>query len=521
MGALKKFFDNAGSVGIGYAFDCAVADAEFKTSVAVFKAQSKRLAKKLPKDVDYISEKKTRPGDKTTAKKNACDEQEPFEDDEFDDDDNIVDEEELEDDEILEKSIPEDSLDKDFLPAVIKEEDDDDIVDLTGAMNQNDILENIDDATETLSDIDAREVKLTILSLLYISCIIRAEQVYKEIDIHKKSSEKDIVFINSVCNALTDMSFNFKIDTDLLENQVSSLKNFVRICRYEARYNKSCPELLGCLEKAKEYVKGGKKTAEEVFEAATEEADNETTTNSVVSPVQFMSNTPDPAPKITKKEVSMLEQLFGDTLLDKRYEFYRVGSLYSIMTFDRNGMPINYNIDPGFIFGSGVCMLVIIYGNMFPINIAGNRSIIRKFLDNYLTIPSQKEMTEITKNLMVDFRIYVNIDMSRGNDILPKLNKRQYDTLQSKLSKIMSLSWGENNIPEIPRFRFKSFKSVDQFTLVSDDKVKIPPLPGFNFTINPMELLVKGDEVYVTIGDRQIYADLSKFKPQQPQQQAV
>ena len=90
-------------------------------------------------------------------------------------------------------------------------------------------------------------------------------------------------------------------------------------------------------------------------------------------------------------------------------------------------------------------------------------------------------------------------DLTNLQQILKKLDKEEDKVvLADKLDKILSIPWGMYlNGYNLPRTRIETFKSVNDFTLVCDNKVKVVDAATIQF---PVVIKIADDKIFVQHG---------------------
>ena len=490
------FFDDVKNVGLFTAIECAAADMQYKADIALFEARSKRMANNLPLDVDVIDETPKNVCRKVTFNRNSISDtvEDPEEDVQIDD---VV--------EPVENP-----------PAIKDDVEDVDYSIMLGAFNADDLKNNLDDAYVELAELDNRKVKLTILDLLYIGCFIRAEEVYK--NMNPENSDDDIVFVNSLNNVLTGLPFNYNKDILNIEDLID-LKDLDEIIKYERTYEKLgySPEITSAYHVIKE-LRESKVEKPTSAETKTVSSDGE---NVIVSPLSFATNSEltqkmaaeskENMSVIKKSEITMLEKKFEGLLDGYNHQFNKMVDLYELAIQRPNGYVESYTIDPGHVFGIGTALIIDRFGSKFPLSVK-MKDTCKKVLANSLSANNltQKEMIEMTKDLMVDYHIYANIDMSRGEEIRSKMSRDEFKKFENILGTILKLPWGKDGRPMLPRTRIRSFKAWNDFILVSDEKVKCPLFAWSNMLISDMTIIVKKDKILIRYGDNEGVVDLTK-----------
>lgn len=172
-----------------------------------------------------------------------------------------------------------------------------------------------------------------------------------------------------------------------------------------------------------------------------------------------------------------IDEAFGDVLNGKHHTYCQYGNyigMYIDGVIDPNGQPHPFLIDPNMIIGNGYCLLATASATgTCLINIAEHRDIVKKIIENYNYILTDQEYANIKKGQFINEELYAILDMSGMSDNIKTMGDKDMKSLEDKLNHI----FGVKNpvflgLQFIPRFRFSMFKSINDFTLVSDSKVK-------------------------------------------------
>lgn len=172
-----------------------------------------------------------------------------------------------------------------------------------------------------------------------------------------------------------------------------------------------------------------------------------------------------------------IDEAFGSLLNGKHHTYAAFGNyvgMYIDGVIDPNGQPHPFLIDPNMIIGNGYCLLATASTTgTCLINIAEHRDIVKKIIENYNYILTDQEYANIKKGQFINEELYAILDMSGMSDNIKTMGDKDMKSLEDKLNHI----FGVKNpvflgLQFIPRFRFSVFKSINDFTLVSDSKVK-------------------------------------------------
>lgn len=194
-----------------------------------------------------------------------------------------------------------------------------------------------------------------------------------------------------------------------------------------------------------------------------------------IDPVVQNRNTMNDEPNnVTFKKI---DEAFGSLLDGKHHTYAAFGNyvgMYIDGVIDMNGQPHPFLIDPNMIIGNGYCLLAVASTTgTCLINIAEHRDIVKKIIENYNYILNDEEYRNIKKGQFINEELYAILDMSGMSDNIKSMSDKDMKLLEDKLNHIFGI---KNpvflGLQFIPRFRFSVFKSINDFTLVSDSKVK-------------------------------------------------
>ena len=203
---------------------------------------------------------------------------------------------------------------------------------------------------------------------------------------------------------------------------------------------------------------------------------------------------------------------FGDLLNNRTYELESIGNgnIIQLSFPDRQQA---YWIDPSIIIGDGF-NLYWQADSPIMINISRNRDIIKKILDdpNYALTP--EEYNRVRAGQFANDGLYDCLDMSGMSRAINGMNADTMHRFEEKLNKIFGINpqTGAFANPvfqsygKLFRFRFSKFKDVDNFTLVSDEKVK-SPVQGVNDVLLGMTVLVYKNNYIVKYNEQSFQID--------------
>lgn len=241
---------------------------------------------------------------------------------------------------------------------------------------------------------------------------------------------------------------------------------------------------------------GGDKDLERIIEKIRKYQSPQATESDVVkNPFVYVNGsttTSSVLPESTRKQVL---KAFGDLLNNRTYDLESIGNgnIIQLSFPDRQQA---YWIDPSIIIGDGF-NLYWQADSPIMINISRNRDIIKKILDdpNYALTP--EEYNRVRACQFKNDGLYDCLDMSGMSRNINGMNADTMFKFEEKLNKIFGIDpqTGAFSNPvfqgygKLFRFRFSKFKSIDDFTLVSDEKVK-SPVQGVNDILPGMTVLV-------------------------------
>lgn len=191
--------------------------------------------------------------------------------------------------------------------------------------------------------------------------------------------------------------------------------------------------------------------------------------------------------KITLAQIKTLEDQFKGMLDNLNYQFNKVGDLFELVIFDNYYGPRSFTIDPDLIMGNGYNIMLSTPTSYTPVNVT-HKNIISRALNTPGYILMENEYKETLKDIFANTNIYNFIDMSMGREVFKGISKSDYQKLNDILTQII----GDPDLGGI-RLRFREWKSVKAFILVSDNKCKTP-LPDLNTIIKPGLKIVVTDK---------------------------
>jgi hypothetical protein len=367
---------------------------------------------------------------------------------------------------------------------------------VNGMFTNDQLEENVDDVVSVLEDkrYSIKRIDLLITTMLYGAMRIDPEQLWS-----KCKTQEHLEFANSVGKFF----FHFPLTTGVSSLDISeiiSIQEFYDIVKAEVDwYNANTtdegnPSMDEYLAKATDLLVDAKKRNAEL---------NGIKDPDVEIPIQFLTSkmvlpTEDATPQVANVQlIQSLEKVFGE-YIKYPHQFNKINDLAELLVQRSDFVTERYIIDIGHILGAGFSIMAhcIVNGVMDDIFVNQmHKDIIAKVLadGNYILTP---EEYEIAKNDMFkDQSIYLTVDMTKGLEIFPPMSREDYDKLGDKLSFVVNgIPWNMNGIP-MSRLRIRTFKSVDDFTLVSDFSCRNPLL---DLVPNSTDVITQGLKVKVS-----------------------
>lgn len=376
---------------------------------------------------------------------------------------------------------------------VVKEEKDDvhteekDDNEYYQSISDDELSENFDAAMKALkceNDDSSKFIKLTIATMLWCINQITTEQLIAQVE-----NIPDAEYVNTAAKFISNVIPFTTMNTYEIYDMIS-LDNLKRIMDFEYEYYPKFEEWDGVKEIFRDKYSFYKK--KEMEAAGIENPDP-------VVPIYFTGSKmviPDPvntpfAPiaenhivrsarrsTLSVAVINKLEGLIGD-IIPYNHQFNKLGDMYELVT-EYNGNYTSYIIDPGQIMGTGYGVKCNYHdyrsGVIDDIFVSvTHKDILKKVFTNPLYVLTPEEAQKVFLDYLPDMNIYKFIDMSKALEFLPKLSQDEKLILNRKLASIIyaNLFAGYSEIPfGTPRLRFRSFKSVNDFVLVSDNKCK-------------------------------------------------
>lgn len=362
-------------------------------------------------------------------------------------------------------------------------------------LSDDQVVENVEEACKTVKG-NYKLIDLTVSSILYMTSVIAPEQIYR-----RCRSNDDLEIVNtiikfysglSLTTAVNALSINEVINVDLLDEIVSfEHKYFNNNLTNNENGNIILDEIV---EKTRDLIIEANRSNLKM--EGIKDPDPEV-------PIKFLNKNLDltQPQTLSKGIINRLEKEFGDILTIYKYQFNKINDLVELIIYN-NGRMDPYIIDPGTIIGNGYNVICNAPGNDTVMVNSKHKEILHKVFANINYILTPDEMLLVNKDMFMNQGIYYMIDMSKGPEIFSKLSEEEFVKLGKKLSFVLNLDWNRPETFPMSRLRIRSFKSVNNFVLVSDNKCKAP-LPSHNLMVitNGLTVRIDGDDIVVKLND--------------------
>lgn len=318
--------------------------------------------------------------------------------------------------------------------------------------------------TEEFSeDSQIREARVFVIASLFYFGIIDFSTVRRLM-----TDSDDIIYMNSIYNVLAE-GYHLFPDFELVEFQKISDMSVV---------NKTVQILKNKIPESDSRIADTEKKLEKYNGIETYHNDKELPMLVPVSGTAYQSEG-----SILRNDFYELEKEFGSLLQGYKYVFYNSNvGMPVLRLFDQSGQFIVWEsrIDNGDISGLGKAIELPIhaFGKMDTIlvNIKRHPDLIKWFFQNPQTnILTESHYNELSKDFFVNRNIYYFVDFgtptpfARLYPIIEALSEEDFKKLEENLNKVLNLPWNET--VRMPRVRFKEFRGVNDFVLVSDNDV--------------------------------------------------
>lgn len=221
--------------------------------------------------------------------------------------------------------------------------------------------------------------------------------------------------------------------------------------------------------------------------------------DSVIHPVKFTKlandysfnqDMPVKGKGISNNLFKKLEKAFLPHLHETKHHYVAMDNGLIRLYYDNGCSPCGMlTIDPGLIMGGGKIYVMAKIPGDFVFVDTDHHSIIKKLLTNNLYELNPDEYQEVISKLFRNLNHYKFIDL-HNTSFMSKLSEEDFQKLGKKLTFVMSNVSDERPGMILPRFRITNWKSVDDFDMISDNKV-ISPMAQDGETLGLPELGLK------------------------------
>lgn len=210
----------------------------------------------------------------------------------------------------------------------------------------------------------------------------------------------------------------------------------------------------------------------------------------------FFSSTPlinDIGPKqgegISNDLFARLENSLSGYIRDEKYS-YNIDAntglpMLTIMRDNSYGATESFIIDDGTVMGGTGIWVLGKYMNSFGVqdyifvNVVKSPGTVYNIINRSFYQLNAAEVADAFSAMLQNYSIYNAIDMS-GTYWLDYLNAGERKMITDHLSNIIGFMSADQNLWQLPRLRFSEYINPNNFTLVSDNKVKSPfAITGF------------------------------------------
>ncbi len=369
-------------------------------------------------------------------------------------------------------------------------------------LEESDINEIIVGCQSAYNEINPAIIRSVTAAMLYASCNILIENFYKTIG---ESDKNNMVLANSLINEWTGLPLNGMYPS----NQIFEIVDpgqLANIASYVAGLDRFAESAIiqTLADKTRTLITEHDRKKQQ--EEGVENPDP-------IVPVMFVGNNiirPEEDVALTKHEKSMLKKKFEGLLDGKDYQFNKLKDIYEL-AINENGVIRRFFVDK-YMFGNDYNLLVTVNDCWMPISLSNDKQIAKRVLNNPLYQLTQTDIKKMTSRISFSGDIIASLDMSNINTIKKKISSgAPGDELKftETLKKIFGMNWNMFIGISMPRVRISRFSSVDDFTLVCDDKVRVPAIVGINPFLTSITINVQNcNKLFVQYGDNNFSLDI-------------
>lgn len=359
----------------------------------------------------------------------------------------------------------------------------------------SDLMHQVNVAIQPESIDQSRNINLTTAVILYLAQAIRPELLYALC-----ATREDMVTVNSVCKFLVPAVIFTDRDSDrpmlAIADKTEMYKIIITIFSFFRRLEKT--GTYRCVNDIYTFLEDFMKLNFE-FNGTRIHPDyfikiEEKVPFDFILPGLGMPEKYTPTKSVLNKIKTELSKISGGV----KIEVVANGDLAYATFFYKDHMN-HYFIDPNIVIGNGYNMFcnTPIPNDSIMVNFK-HKDILKKAIADPQYILTTDEILICQRDMFLNPNIYYRIDMFDVTRFFGKLSEEDFNRLGKKLSAISTINFALFHLPDDPRLRIKTFTSVDEFTLVSDNKTHSPLLDRHETAsqiVYGLELKVNEDEI--------------------------
>ena len=359
----------------------------------------------------------------------------------------------------------------------------------------SDLMHQVNVAIQPESIDQSRNINLTTAVILYLAQAIRPELLYALC-----ATREDMVTVNSVCKFLVPAVIFTDRDSDrpmlAIADKTEMYKIIITIFSFFRRLEKT--GTYRCVNDIYTFLEDFMKLNFD-FNGTRIHPDysikiEEKVPFDFILPGLGVPEKYTPTKSVLNKIKTELSKISGGV----KIEVVANGDLAYATFFYKDHMN-HYFIDPNIVIGNGYNMFcnTPIPGDSILVNFK-HKDILKKAIADPQYILTTDEILVCQRDMFMNPNIYYRIDMFDVAKFFGKLSGEDFNRLGKKLSAISTINFALFYLPDDPRLRIKTFTSVDEFTLVSDNKTHSPLLDRHETAsqiVYGLELKINEDEI--------------------------
>ena len=359
----------------------------------------------------------------------------------------------------------------------------------------SDLMHQVNVVIQPESIDQSRNINLTTAVILYLAQAIRPELLYALC-----ATREDMVTVNSVCKFLVPAVIFTDRDSDrpmlAIADKTEMYKIIITIFSFFRRLEKT--GTYRCVNDIYTFLEDFMKLNFE-FNGTRLHPDysikiEEKVPFDFILPGLGVPEKYTPTKSVLNKIKTELSKISGGI----KIEVVANGDLAYATFFYKDHMN-HYFIDPNIVIGNGYNMFCNspIPNNSILVNFK-HKDILKKAIADPQYILTTDEILVCQRDMFMNPNIYYRIDMFDVAKFFGKLSGEDFNRLGKKLSAISTINFAQFHLPDDPRLRIKTFTSIDEFTLVSDNKTHSPLLDRHETAsqiVYGLELKINEDEI--------------------------